>query len=156
MHRNTERVRDALRALGHDADVVEFAESTRTSAEAARAIGTSVAQIVKSMVFTDGSGGVVVLTSGANRVSETKVAEIVGRSVTRADAHRVRELTGYPIGGVPPVGHSTQSEILIDEDLMGFEEVWAAAGTPNAVFRTTPRDLVRITGAAVADVKEPS
>ncbi len=154
MHSSVERVQDILRELGAAGGPVEFAKSTRTSAEAAEAIGTTVAQIAKSIVFKHDDGGVLVIASGANRVSERKVSEVLGRHITRADAAAVRELTGYPIGGVAPVGHPVPLEVLIDDDLTAHEEVWAAAGTPNAVFPTTADELAGISGGRVVDVKE--
>lgn len=155
MHTNALRVQAALRDLGREVDIFEFPAGTRTSAEAAAAIGTSVAQIAKSMIFTTGETGVLVVTSGVNRVSADKVSALVGQKVRRADADMVRRLTGFPIGGVPPVAHSGDNFVLIDEDLLRFDEVWAAAGTPNTVFPTSPADLVEMTGGRVADIKEP-
>lgn len=154
MHPNVERVQGILQELGASGNTVEFSKSTRTSAEAAEAIGTTVGQIAKSVVFTQEDGGVLVIASGVNRVSEDKVARLLGDHVRRADAVAVRRLTGYPIGGVAPVGHATRLKILVDEDLAVHQEVWAAAGTPNAVFPTTPDELVRISGGELADVKE--
>lgn len=154
MHPNAQRVQEALAGAGVDVEVVEFVESTRTAAEAAGAIGTTVAQIVKSLVFLAGEAPLLVIASGANRVSLTKAAAIAGADVHRADAGTVRRVTGFPIGGVPPVGLQSPLQILIDRDLLRFDHVWAAAGTPNAVFRITPSDLVRVTGGEVADVRE--
>ncbi len=154
MHANAQKVQDTLRSLGNDGEVVEFSASTRTSQEAADAIGTTVAQIAKSMIFARGETGVLVVTSGANRVSTAKVSTLLGGAIGRADADAVRKLTGFPIGGVPPIGHVEGLEVLIDEDLLTFDEVWAAAGTPNAVFRTTPQALIEMTGGRVADIKE--
>lgn len=139
--------------LGPAFAVMEFDASTRTAAEAAAAIGCAVAEIAKSLVFRAASGRpVLVVASGDNRVDEAKVAALVGEPIGRADAAFVREATGYAIGGVAPVGHATAPVTLIDADLRRFETIWAAAGTPNAVFRLTPDDLARLTGAAFADV----
>jgi prolyl-tRNA editing enzyme YbaK/EbsC (Cys-tRNA(Pro) deacylase) len=154
MHPNAERVLTALAAAGVRAEVVEFAESTRTAAEAAAAIGTGVAQIAKSLVFLAGDEPVLVIASGANRVSTAKLAALVGAPVRRADADAVRRASGYPVGGVPPLGHATPLRVLLDRDLLAFDEIWAAAGTPNAVFRIAPEELVRVTGGALADVRE--
>ena len=124
----------------------EFPDGTRTAQDAAAAIGCSVGQIVKSLVFVRGDEPVLVLCSGANTVD----AERLG--LAKADADVVRRATGFAIGGVPPVGHRTKPIVLIEERLMAFAEIWAAAGTPNAVFRLTPADLVELTGGRVAAV----
>ncbi len=140
-------------ALGPRFTVLEFDASTRTAEEAAAAVGCTVAQIAKSLVFRSASGrSVLVVASGANRVDEKAAAAAIGERIGRADADFVRQATGFAIGGVPPVGHATPPIVLIDEDLMGFEEIWAAAGTPNAVFRLTPADLVGLTGGRIAPV----
>ena len=140
-------------ALGERFDVLEFDESTRTAEDAAAAIGCTVAQIAKSLVFRAHSGRpVLVVASGAHRVDEKRIKAFVGEPIARADADFVRETTGFSIGGVPPVGHRTAPVVLIDEALMAFVEIWAAAGTPNAVFRLTPADLVELTGGRVAAV----
>ena len=147
MSRATTRVQAALHAAGIDARVVELPQSTRTAAEAAQACGCEVAQIVKSLVFRDGHGeAVLVLTSGTNRVNEKRLG------LEKASADFVREKTGYAIGGIPPVGHMTPLLTLIDEDLLRFERIWAAAGTPNAVFELSPADLGRMTGGTVMRV----
>jgi prolyl-tRNA editing enzyme YbaK/EbsC (Cys-tRNA(Pro) deacylase) len=140
--------------LGDEFEVLEFDVSTRTAADAAAAIACTVAQIAKSMIFritTDGRS-VLVITSGSNRVDPAKVAALVGAPVTRADADFVLEKTGFAIGGVPPVGHTCKPLTLIDADLLEFSEIWAAAGTPNAVFRLAPADLIRLTGGRVETV----
>ena len=141
-------------ALGEGFPVLEFEATTRTAADAAAAIGCTVGQIAKSLIFrtADSRRPVLVVASGVNRVDETKVAEAVGEGIARADAEFVREATGFAIGGVPPVGHKTPPAVLIDESLMAFPEIWAAAGTPNAVFRLTPSDLVALTGGRVAAI----
>lgn len=150
------RVQAVLDAHGLAAEVREFPDSTRTSAEAAAAIGCTVGQIAKSLVFRarQSDRAVMVIASGANRVDEKAVAARLGEPIGRADADFVRERTGYAIGGVPPVGHPTPLPIYIDRDLLGFEEIWAAAGTPNAVFRLRPADLVTLTGGEVADIRQ--
>jgi prolyl-tRNA editing enzyme YbaK/EbsC (Cys-tRNA(Pro) deacylase) len=140
--------------LGEKFEVLEFDATTRTAADAAAAIGCTVAQIAKSLIFR-GAGTnrpVLVVASGANRVDETKVAEAVGEGIARADAEFVRAATGFAIGGVPPVGHDNPPTVLIDRSLMAFAEIWAAAGTPNAVFRLTPSDLVSLTGGRIAAI----
>lgn len=154
MHPNAERVQAALVGAGIQTPVVEFADSTRTAAEAAAAIGTSVAQIAKSLVFIAGEEPLLVITSGANRVSMEKLAVLTGAAVRRADAGTVKLTTGFPVGGVPPLGHQAPIRILIDRDLLAFDTIWAAAGTPNSVFRVSPHDLVRVTGGEVADIRE--
>jgi Cys-tRNA(Pro) deacylase len=139
--------------LGSAFQVVEFEESTGTSGEAAAAIGCTLAQIAKSLVFRSASGKpVLVVASGSNRVDEKKVGRLLGEKIGHADADFVRAMTGYAIGGVAPIGHSTQPLVILDEDLKSFAEIWAAAGTPNAVFRLTPQQLLSLTGGAFADI----
>lgn len=154
LSRAASRVQSALQAAGVTARVVELPDSTRTAVEAANAIGCSVAEIAKSLVFRGKESGqpVLVITSGTNRVDEKKVAALVGEPIGKADAEFVRERTGYAIGGIPPIGHATQLRTLIDEDLLTFTTLWAAAGTPHAVFELTPADLVRMTGGRVERV----
>ena len=153
---SAQRVQAALAELGLAFDVREFPESTRTSAEAAAAIGCAVGQIAKSLVFRGRQSGrpVLVIASGANRVDENKIGRLIGEKIGRADAAFVREKTGFAIGGVPPLGHTEPPLALIDEDLLEFSEVWAAAGTPNAVFRLAPGDLAAMTAGRTADVKQ--
>jgi Cys-tRNA(Pro) deacylase len=140
-------------ALGPDYEVLEFEDSTGTATEAAAAIGCAVAQIAKSILFRSTSGDpVLVVASGANRVDEKKVGVLIGEKIDRADAHYVREMTGYAIGGVPPIGHRVPPKVLLDADLKAFESVWAAAGTPNAVFRLTPLQLQSLTGGTFAEI----
>jgi prolyl-tRNA editing enzyme YbaK/EbsC (Cys-tRNA(Pro) deacylase) len=137
--------------LGPRFRALEFDACTRTADDAAAAIGCKVAEIAKSLMFRSASGrSVLVIASGANRVDEKKVAALIGERIGRADAEFVREATGFAIGGVPPVGNATPSIALIDEALMGFNEIWAAAGTPNAIFRLTPADLVELTQGTIA------
>jgi prolyl-tRNA editing enzyme YbaK/EbsC (Cys-tRNA(Pro) deacylase) len=154
MHPNAQRIQSTLRQHGATGQVIEFQNSTRTSAEAAQAIGTTVAQIAKSLVFMAGDRPILVIASGANRVSTAKVATLYDTEIRRAKAEEVRAATGFPIGGVPPVGLAAEIDIMIDEDLFKFEDVWAAAGTPNAVFPTSPAELATMTGGRIADVKE--
>ena len=148
------RVRAALLAAGHPDTLVEFPAGTRTAADAAAAVGCEVAQIAKSMVFRAGARAVLVITSGANRVDRARVAAAVGEAVQRADATWVREVTGFAIGGTPPFGHPEPVLTFLDSDLMTYQEIWAAAGAPDAVFRATPEELLRASGAAAADFKE--
>jgi prolyl-tRNA editing enzyme YbaK/EbsC (Cys-tRNA(Pro) deacylase) len=154
MHPNTERVQAFLERHGSAARVVELDGSTRTAAEAAEAIGTTVAEIAKSLVFLAGDTPVVAVASGVNRVSLEKLSRLTGVTVTRADADAVRRHTGFPIGGVPPVAHDRQLDVLVDRDLLQYPEIWAAAGTPRSVFPTTPEELTSMTGGTIADIKE--
>ncbi len=151
---SVERVRAALRAAGHPDTITEFPEGTRTAADAAAAVGCTVAQIAKSIVFRAGARAVVVIASGANRVDAAKVSEAIGEKVRRADADWVREATGFAIGGVSPLGHVTPPILLFDRDLLALDPIWAAAGSPAHVFRTDPATLQRVTGAVVADIRE--
>jgi prolyl-tRNA editing enzyme YbaK/EbsC (Cys-tRNA(Pro) deacylase) len=140
-------------ALGPAFHVVEFDVATRTSEDAAAAIGCTVAEIAKSLIFKSAEGRpVLVIASGGNRVDEKKVQALLGGKITRADAAFVRDVTGFVIGGVPPIGHATPPIVLIDSDLQRFTAVWAAGGTPNTVFQIAPGDLVRLTQGSVADV----
>jgi prolyl-tRNA editing enzyme YbaK/EbsC (Cys-tRNA(Pro) deacylase) len=162
---STARVKQALAELGVETEIKEFSASTRTSADAAAAIGCTVAQIAKSLVFRakpslDRPGGraILVMASGANRVDEAKLAAKLGETIGKADADFVRSETGFAIGGVAPVGHDVERrgirlKTLIDRDLLQYDVIWAAAGSPNSVFRLTPDDLVRITQGEVADLK---
>lgn len=149
------RVQATLASLGFEFEVREFPQSTRTSADAAAAIGCSVGQIAKSLVFRARETGrsVLVIASGANRVDEKKVGRRLDEKIERASPDFVRDKTGFAIGGVPPVAHTVPPVTLIDDDLLAFDEVWAAAGTPNAVFRLSPQDLVTMTGGDVAEIK---
>jgi prolyl-tRNA editing enzyme YbaK/EbsC (Cys-tRNA(Pro) deacylase) len=150
------RTAQLLYDAGVDALVVEFEQPTRTSAEAATAIGCSVAEIAKSIVFRGGDSGraIVVVASGDNRVSEAKVAGRLGEPLLRADAEFVRTATGYAIGGVAPIGHAQPVKLLLDADLRRFELVWAAAGTPYSVFPVSPDQLRALTGAEWSDVRQ--
>ena len=141
--------------LGDKFEVLEFNAGTRTAADAAAAIGCEVAEIAKSLLFRARDSGrpVLVVASGVNRVDEKKVAAVIGEKISRADADFVRENTGFAIGGVPPVGHAVAPLTLIDEDLLKLATIWAAAGTPNAVFKLTPAELVELTGGRVAGVR---
>ena len=157
MYPSVQRVQNALIELGSASQVVELEASTRTAVEAAQAAGCEVGQIVKSLVFmllTEGQPeGVLVLVSGTNRVHEKHLGRLLGGTLARADADFVHQTSGFAIGGVPPFGHATRLPVYIDQDFWQFEVIWAAAGTPNAVFSITPTGLVRITGGVVAHLK---
>lgn len=153
-----QKVQDSLKALGCTCRVIEFTESTRTAAEAAQRAGCELGQIVKSLIFRGQSTGkaILVLTSGANRVNETLLSQHVREAIGRAEADYVRSATGYAIGGVPPIGHPQPLETYMDEDLLQYPVVWAAAGTPNAIFEIPSSELLRITEAKVIQVKQSS
>jgi prolyl-tRNA editing enzyme YbaK/EbsC (Cys-tRNA(Pro) deacylase) len=153
--RSIHRVADAAAAEGLAIEVRRFPEGTKTAGDAARAIGCEVAQIVKSLVFVADGEPFLALTSGANRADTAKLATMLGAAeVRRATPEEAREATGYAIGGTPPFGHPRPLRVLVDEDLMGFREVWAAAGTPDSVFPIAPEDLVRASRAVSADLRE--
>lgn len=151
---NAQRVQEALRVGGLTCRVQELPASTRTAQEAAQAVGCRVGQIAKSLIFRGKDSGrpYLVITSGANRVNETRLATLVSEPVEKPDAAFVRQATGFPIGGVPPVGHAHPIETFVDEDFLGYDQIWAAAGTPNAVFALTPEDLIRVTAGTVVSV----
>lgn len=150
-----QRVQDLLASRGLPHRVMEFEQTTRSAADAAAAIGCTVQQIAKSILFKAASGGpVLVVASGPNRVDEAKVAAALGEAIGKADADFVRAATGFAIGGVPPLGHAQPARTLIDDDLLKLSTIWAAAGTPNAVFQLTPDELVHMTGGTVVDVAQ--
>ena len=151
---SVERVRAALLAAGHPDTIATFPAGTRTAADAAAAIGCTVAQIAKSIVFRAGDRAVVAIASGANRVDMAKVAAVLGVTLRRADGEWVREQTGFAIGGVAPLGHIAPPLLVFDRDLLALHPIWAAAGTPQHVFRTEAETLARITGAPVAELRE--
>lgn len=159
MHPSAQRVQNTLNELGFTGTVMELAASTRTAVEAAAAAGCEVGQIVKSLVFmlqtsADPAGQpVLVLVSGTNRVHEKHLGRLLAGVLARADADFVHDVSGFAIGGVPPVGHKTPLKTYLDEDLLQYEVIWAAAGTPNAVFPIHPQELLRISGAQVVNVK---
>jgi prolyl-tRNA editing enzyme YbaK/EbsC (Cys-tRNA(Pro) deacylase) len=152
---SAQKVQDALAAAGFPYPVQELEQTTRSAAEAARAVGCAVAQIAKSLVFRGAESGrpVLVIASGPNRVNEARIAAELGEPVERADPDFVREHTGFVIGGVPPLGHPEPLPTFIDADLLKHADIWAAAGTPNAVFRLDPTDLPAMTGGHVVEVK---
>jgi prolyl-tRNA editing enzyme YbaK/EbsC (Cys-tRNA(Pro) deacylase)/predicted kinase len=152
---SAQKIQDALKSMGFQNQVVEHNQTTRSAKEAAAAIGCSVAQIAKSLIFRTQQTHqpVLVIANGVNRVNETHLGELVGEAVERADPDFVQQVTGYAIGGVPPVAHRTPVTTLIDEDLFAQTEIWAAAGTPNAVFRVTPDELLQMTSSRVVRIK---
>jgi prolyl-tRNA editing enzyme YbaK/EbsC (Cys-tRNA(Pro) deacylase) len=152
---SAQKIQDLLNSLGYDYTVIEHAESTRTAQEAAERAGCELGQIVKSLIFKGKESGkpVIVLTSGANRVDEKRITEYAGEPIGKADADFVRAVTGFAIGGVPPLGHLQKIETYMDEDFLQYETVWAAAGTPNAIFELKTADLQKMTGARVVRVK---
>src|SRR6202011_1609077 len=147
------RVQAALRAAGVDARIEEFPASTRTAQEAAATVGTSVGQIVKSLVFLAGDSPVLALVAGVNQLDTQRLSALTGAAIGKADANAVRQATGYAIGGVPPIGFPAPMPTFIDRDLLQYDVVWAAAGTPRHVFPIAPRLLVRITGGRLADLR---
>ncbi|HVE89120.1 MAG TPA: YbaK/EbsC family protein [Burkholderiaceae bacterium] len=154
-HPTALRIQQLLHHAGIHSNVVEFEQPTRTSAEAAAAIGCCVAEIAKSVVFRSSMSGqpIIIVTSGDNRVSEDKVAKLIGEKLVRADADFVRQSTGFAIGGVAPLGFTGPVTLLLDADLQRFTTIWAAAGTPFSVFPLSPQQLSQLTGAPWSDVK---
>ena len=154
LHPNVVRVVEAGRALGLTIEPRRFPDGTKTAADAAAAIGVDIGQIVKSLIFAVDGDVVLAYVSGANQLDEKKLAAAAGGAkCSRVDADVVREATGFPIGGVPPFGHTTQLRIFIDPDLLQYDEVWAAAGTWNDVFPINPRELQRVTSGVVVEIK---
>lgn len=151
---SAQKVQDTLIRLGFANRIIELPDTTRTAVEAAAAIGCEVGAIVKSLIFKaqQTESPVLVIASGANRVNEKRLRELVGEKIGRADADFVRQTTGFAIGGIPPVGHPQPIQTFIDEDLFRYAEVWAAGGTPHAVFNLTPAQLLQMTGGTVTGV----
>ncbi|HEX9090968.1 MAG TPA: YbaK/EbsC family protein [Anaerolineales bacterium] len=151
---SAQKVQQALQAIGLQLEVVELPSSTRTSQEAAQAIGCQVGQIAKSIIFRAGTSqrAVLVIASGPNRVNEKIIEELIGEPVGKADAEFVRQKTGFVIGGVPPVGHAENLPTFIDQDLLQYVDIWAAAGTPHAVFHLTPKELLQMTRGLVIKI----
>jgi prolyl-tRNA editing enzyme YbaK/EbsC (Cys-tRNA(Pro) deacylase) len=151
---SAQKVAEAARAAGLDVTVIERADSTRTAEEAATACGCAVGQIIKSLVFRGATSGkpYLMLVSGSNRLNEKGVESVLGESLTRPDAAYVREVTGFAIGGIPPLGHAKPMKVFIDEDLLRYDVVWTAAGTPRAVFSVAPGALADATRAKVIKV----
>lgn len=154
MSDSVERVRAALLAAGHPDTIDMFPDGTRTAQDAAAAVGCDVAQIAKSIVLRAGEQLVLVIASGINRVDLAKISSLAGNNAKPADGRWVRDVTGFAIGGVAPVGHASPPRIFIDQDLMKLDPIWAAAGSPRHVFRTSAGELMRMTRGAVADVRE--
>ena len=157
MHPSAQKVADAAHELGLDVKIVEFEQTTRSAQEAADAIGCQVAQIVKSLCFVMNGRALMTLVSGANQLDERKLAALEGvgrKQVKRADADTVKAATGFSIGGVPPFGHASPLPVYVDEDLRQFDVVWAAAGTPFAVFAIAPDELVKGCGGTAVDLKK--
>jgi prolyl-tRNA editing enzyme YbaK/EbsC (Cys-tRNA(Pro) deacylase) len=153
---SAQRVQRALDEMGVRLQVVELPDSTRTAIEAAQAIGCHVGQIIKSLVFKAKRSGqpIMVIASGENRVDEKRIENLIGEPLGKADAEFVHQRTGFVIGGVPPVGHIEKIRTFIDEDLFQYEELWAAAGTPHAVFRLSPDELRKISDGEVVRIKQ--
>ncbi len=153
---SAQKVQNAVLTLGFEFNILEFSQTTRTSAEAAAAIGCTVGQIAKSLVFKTKITGnpILVLASGINRVDEKLIKAEIGENIKRPDADFVREQTGFAIGGIPPLGHTQKLITFIDQDLFLYKEIWAAAGTPNAVFQLTANDLEKMTGGKVIKLKK--
>jgi prolyl-tRNA editing enzyme YbaK/EbsC (Cys-tRNA(Pro) deacylase) len=152
---SAQKVQEKIKSLGFDYTVIEHAESTRTAQEAAERAGCELGQIVKSLIFKGKESGkpILVLTSGANRVDEKRISEYAGEAIGRADADFVRTATGFAIGGVPPIAHPQKLETYLDEDFLQYGTIWAAAGTPNAIFELKTEDLQKMTDGKVVRVK---
>jgi len=152
---SAQKIQDLLNSLGYNYTVIEHVESTRTAQEAADRAGCELGQIVKSLIFKGKVSGkpILVLTSGANRVDEKRISGYAEESIGRADADFVRAVTGFAIGGVPPVGHVQPMETYLDEDFLQYRTIWAAAGTPNAIFELKTEDLQKMTSGKVVMVK---
>jgi len=152
---SAQKIQDLLVSLGYEYTVIEHAESTRTAQEAADRAGCDLGQIVKSLIFKGKESGkpILVLTSGANRVDEKRISGYAGEPIGRADADFVRTVTGFAIGGVPPIGHAQTMETYLDEDFLPYRTIWAAAGTPNAIFELKTGDLQKMTDGKITRVK---
>ena len=154
MHPSAARVQQTLKERGFDFQVVEMPSSTRTAQDAAQAVGCTVGQIAKSLIFRgrDSGEAILVIASGANRVNEKTLAGLAGEPIERADPGFVHAQTGFAIGGVPPVGHNTVLKTFVDRDLLKYGTIWAAAGTPNAVFALDPAGLQALTAGVVVEI----
>lgn len=155
LSKNAKRIQEELKKFKDGFEIIELPESTRTSLEAARVAKCKLGQIAKAIIFeSEKNEPVLVIASGSNRINEHKIEKIIMQRIKKADADFVKAKTGFPIGGVPPIGHKNKIKIFIDEDLMKFGEVWGAAGTSNAIFKLTPKELVRMTKGRIIDIKE--
>ena len=153
MNRNSIKIQNFLKDNGLEFHIVEFPSSTKTSAEAAREIGCTISEIAKSILFKGNSGKpVLVVASGSNRINEKKIEKELGEPIKKASADFVKETTGFSIGGVPPIGHIQKIKTFFDKDLMKYEKIWAAAGTPNSVFSANPKELVKIANGKIIDI----
>lgn len=152
---SAQKIQNLLNSLGYHYTVIEHTESTRTAQEAADRAGCELGQIVKSLIFRGKSSGkpILVLTSGANRVDEKQISGYAEETISRADADFVRTVTGFAIGGVPPIGHVEKMETYLDEDFLSYQTIWAAAGTPNAIFELKTEDLQKMTNGKIVQVK---
>ncbi|WPC39269.1 YbaK/EbsC family protein [Clostridium sp. JS66] len=155
LKKSAQKVQNVLNEFGFELNVVELSDSTRTAQEAANTIGCTVSQIAKSLIFKGKASQkpILIIASGTNRVNEKVIKEHIGEKLQKADADFVLEHTGFAIGGIPPIGHKDSIITLIDEDLMQYDEIWSAAGTPNAVFKLTPKILVEITKGDIISIK---
>ena len=152
---SAQKIQELINSLGYDYTVIEHVESTRTAQEAADRAGCELGQIVKSLIFKGRESGkpILILTSGANRVDEKRISGYAGEHIGRADADFVRAVTGFAIGGVPPVGYVQKMETYLDEDFLQYHTIWAAAGTPNAIFELKTEDLQKMTNGKIVQVK---
>jgi len=155
LSKNAQHIQDVLTNKGLSFKVVELSASTRTANDAAATIGCEVAQIIKSLIFKlkESNKPILILASGVNRVNEKVIEKVVGEKIVKADADFTKEATGFAIGGIPPIGHKQAIDTIIDEDLLNFQELWAAAGTPHAVFRLRSEGLVVLTNGQVISIK---
>jgi len=155
LKKSAKKVQTVLNEFGIKLNVMELSDSTRTAQDAANTIGCTVSQIAKSLIFKGKTSQkpILIIASGTNRINEKGVKEHIGEKLGKADAHFVLEYTGFAIGGIPPIGHKNPITTFIDEDLMQYDEIWAAAGTPNSVFKLTPKNLVELTKGSIICVK---
>lgn len=152
---SSRRIQQVLQQHNLDIRVIEFKDTTRSAQEAADTIGCEIGQIAKTLIFKGANAKpICIIASGKNRVDEKKIEQLIGQAIEKSDADFVLKYTGFAIGGVPPVGYTLDIEPLIDRDLMSYTEIWAAAGTPFAVFNITPANLVHITGGRIVDIKK--